>query len=201
ESSEPPMTAKQLSRNFHRLAAYNRDATWDPREFAAIAREEQARIAQARIAPPNVIEAVSSSLLPHFARADQLAGRYHALRNFVTAFVPAVSALAVSLMTLQILFWPEHHVVAALEILLLTIGYLSYRLSVREAWHEKWLYDRHLAERLRCLLYTFAVPAGLPEPPLGRRLVNIHQLPFYEPANDWFMATLSRIAARLRRDV
>jgi len=199
ESTDPPKAAKELSKNFHRLAAYNRDAAWDAEVFDQIERAERRHIAEVHGVPESVIEVVCAGLLPHFARADQLAGRYHALRNFVTVFLLTLSALAVTLMAFQILFWPELYWLATVEILLLLVGYLSYRLSLREAWHEKWIYDRHLAERLRCLLYTFAVPAGFPEPAREGGDRKVQLLPFYRPANAWFMDTLARSAGRLQR--
>ena len=165
-------------------------------------------VAAAAVAPLQLFTApadVPDGLANHFA--DQLAGRYHALRNFVTVFLPTVSALAITLMTFQILFWPELYALAAVEILLLSVGYLSFRLSVREAWHEKWLNDRRLAEGLRAALFTvpllsedegaFSQPSAAASGTANTRVQD--PLPFYSPANAWFVATLKRVLRKERR--
>lgn len=192
ESEALPTRAKELSRNYHRLAAYNRDPAWDPCSYRRILEREAASLrASAGALPPAVTGTLEQALLPHFVRADQLALRYHALRNFVKVLLPVVSALTITFIAFQIFFLPHRPELAAIEILLILTGYLSYRLSVHEAWHEKWLNDRHLAESLRALLYTGLIPAGAPD---DRNL-----LPFYRPTNDWFTSTLARFGGRLRR--
>ena len=196
-----PTRAKQLSLNFHRLAAYNRDAALDPALYRRALRAERERMRKAAAGLPGwIAEVAERELLPRFVRADLLATRYHELRNFVNKLLPAISVLALSLIAFQILFLPALHVLAGLEILLVAAGLASYRLSVREAWHEKWLNDRHLAERLRDLAYTFALEAapGLDtDARPAARAANL--LPFYSPTNVWFTSTLARLAGRARR--
>jgi hypothetical protein len=156
------------------------------------------------VSPPElpgwISEVAERELLPRFVRADLLATRYHELRDFVNKLLPAISVLALSLAAFQIFFLPDLHVLAAVEIALVVAGLASYRLSVREAWHEKWLSDRHLAERLRDLAYTFALeadPTGDPHEGTPGRIANL--LPFYSPTNVWFTSTLARLAGRARR--
>lgn len=189
-----PSRAKELSRNYHRLAAYNRDPAWDLRSYRRLLKHEAALLGEHAAALPGAVtDTLEQELLPHFVRADQLAMRYRALRNFVKVLLPTVSALAITFIAFQIFFLPHRPGLAVIEILLILTGYLSYRLSVHEAWHEKWLNDRHLAERLRALLYTGLLPVGHAAPD-DRNL-----LPFYRPTNEWFTSTLARFGGRLRR--
>ncbi len=194
--THPPTRSKALSFGFHRLAAYNRDAASDSRECDAIFADEERRLrvaAKDRL-PAEVVDAIVSDLLPHYAHADQLAVRYAALRKFVTILLPVISATALTFIAIQILFMPEFYSLAIVEILILALGYLSYRLSVREAWHEKWLNDRHLAEHLRALLYNGVLEVYKPS---GG--INTHALPFYHATNAWFDGTYERVRGRFRR--
>jgi hypothetical protein len=197
-----PTRAKELSLDFHRLAAYNRDAALDRAAYRWALAAERRRFRDA--SPPElpgwIADVAERELLPRFLRADLLATRYHELRDFVNKLLPTISVLALSLAAFQIFFLPALHVLAAVEIVLVVAGLASYRLSVREAWHEKWLSDRHLAERLRDLAHTFALeadPAGDPHESASERIANV--LPFYSPTNAWFTGTLARLAGRARR--
>jgi hypothetical protein len=201
--------AKQLSRNFHRLAAYNRDGAIDVellrRELDTQA-SELSRTARACGLPDPVVQVLIDALLPHVVRAEHLSGRYKELRDFSARLWPAAAAFAVSLMAFQILFLPALYWLAVVELGVLLLGYVSYRVSLYEAWHEKWLNDRRLAEGLRGALYATLVRPAVDGPmddarPSGdRRSGRVdHPLPFYDPANAWFVASLKRVLAKERR--
>ncbi len=196
---KPPMLARDLSLDFHRLAAYNRDPAFDPCDFEKQLCDLEQRFDYEDESLPcdNMRSTLRSEVLPRLAYADLLAMRYQALDLFVRWFLPAVSTLALTMIAGQILFRPDLYPLAALELLLLLIGYASYRVSVREAWHEKRLNDRHLAEQFRSLLALGLVDERAETKAAG----HPHGLPFYRPANLWFDGTFKRIKGRLRRRI
>jgi len=70
---------------------------------------------------------------------------------------------------------------------------------VYESWHEKWLNDRHLAERLRDLVHTSLLADRAARSGAAIRAANL--LPFYQPTNEWFTSTLARLEGRTARAV
>ena len=205
-----PTRAKELSTNFHRLAAYNRDGAIQETLLEREVRkkgEDLTRTAKACGLAPAVIDVIVGSLLPHVARADHLALRYRELRDFSARLWPTTTAIVVSLMAGQIIFLPSYYWLAWVELAVLLIGYIAYRVSVHDAWHDKWLNDRRLAEGLRAALFvTLVLPdreaafAKARTLPLARQFGRIQDpLPFYSPANAWFVATLKRVLAKERR--
>jgi hypothetical protein len=110
-------------------------------------------------------------------------------------------------MAFHIVFVPQLHALALVEIAILLLGYLSYRVSLYDAWHEKWLNDRDLAESLRGAMFAALV---LPEEDAlstlpqcrssGPSLVlSRDPLPFHDPTQAWFVATMKRIIMKERR--
>ena len=90
------------------------------------------------------------------------------------------AALAVSAAAIHLLAFPHSYWLIGFEIAFMIGAAVLLRVSLREGWHEKWLYDRYLAERLRCLIFREGL--GLPptEPNSIREL-----LPFYEGPSAW----------------
>jgi hypothetical protein len=208
--AEPvPSRAKDLSPNFHRLAAYNRDSALDHVEFAT---EWQAQsktlreVARACGLPEPVTGTMAAALLPHIVRADHLSIRYRSLRGFSAKVWPTTSAIVVSLMAFQIIFFPSLYWLAAIELVVLMLGYLSYRVSIFDAWHEKWLHDRRLAEGLRGAMFVALVRSeddAFERDRLAsaaRSVATVRDpLPFYNPASEWFVSTVKRVLAKERR--
>ena len=124
-----PVTADRLSRNFHRLAAYNRDAGFSPRDYDAVLTKELGD-------------------LRTFASRAGLPDDW--LAPALTGLLPVVVA--------QVLFFPHHAWLVVFEIAAMTLAVLVLRVSWHEAWHEKWLRDRHLAERIRIALFATLMP-------------------------------------------
>lgn len=209
--AEPvPARAKQLSRDFHRLAAYNRDAAVEAGSLAHEVGEHAERMEKVALecgVPRPAVHAVIEQLLPHVVRADHLSMRYKELRESAAWLWPLAAAAVVSLMAFQIIFLPEAYWLAFIELAVLVTGYLSYRVSLHDAWHEKWLNDRRLAEALRGAMFAALASSG----DAGERDVRgvgsgvrrsiPDPLPFYNPANAWFVATLKRIVGKQRRPV
>lgn len=205
-----PVRARQISENFHRLAAYNRDRTADPLVLAHERIAQGGRLHAAATAsglPSDVTDLLVNTVLPYVIRADALGRSYKQLRDLAARLWPIAAAFAVTLMSWQILFAPAHHWVAFVELLVLALGYLSYRVSVVERWHEKWLNDRRLAEGLRSALFASLVRVS--SSPVMRTASGVggsesrirHTLAFYNPANTWFVESLKRVLAREYRRV
>ncbi len=197
-----PTRAKDISLNLHRLAAYNRDAGVSAvslqhgcqRETAELRRE-----ASACGLPDAVTLALAEHLLPRFVRADLLSQKYRRLRNMAARVWPTSAAFVVTLMAFQIVFLPSYYWLAFVELAVLVLGYASNRVSLHEAWHDKWLNDRRLAEGLRGATYAVlaAEDAGAPASAGGSRQRD--PLPFYNPANAWYVASMKRELAKERR--
>lgn len=202
-----PATAKQLSPNFHRLAAYNRDAAIDDKTLETTTRshvEATRAIAERCHLPQPAIDSITESLLPHVLRADHVSVRYQALRDSAAWLWPVAAAFVVSLMAFQIIFLPDAYWLAFVELMVLLLGYASHRVSVYDAWHEKWLNDRRLAEGLRAAMFTSLVVGDEDVMHGNRRDLHIldrhHEaLPFYNPAHAWFVGTLKRVLRKERR--
>jgi hypothetical protein len=187
-----PATADRLSRNFHRLAAYNRDAAFSASTCESILNREAGdiRAAAARAGvPERVLAPALTHLLPEYARADQLAQRYQALYVRAATLVHGMAALAVTIVVAQVLFFPRDAWLVVFEIAAMTLAVLVLRVSWHEAWHEKWLRDRHLAERLRIAMFSTLMPQGVSRPAVTPE----HVLPFYRGPETWVLEACDRI--------
>lgn len=202
-----PSRAKALSVNFHRLAAYNRDAAIDRNRFEQELKEATVRLSETAVVsglPDAARTVIVEALLPHVVRADHLGQHYRELRDFSARLWPTAAACVVTVMAAQIIFMPTVHQLAYVELGILLVGYLFYRVSLHDEWHQKWLHDRRLAEGLRGALYASLV-RNQPGAAAGSsrasgstsRIVN--PLPFYSPVNAWFVATMKRVLAKERR--
>lgn len=204
-----PSRARQLSRNFHRLSAYNRDPGVDDAVLERDLREQAAALdmrAHTHNLPEEAARVVVDALLPHVVRAEHLSERYRRLRNAAAWLWPGAAACVVTLMAFQIIFLPDWYWLAVVELAVLLLGYVSYRVSVYNAWHEKWLNDRRLADGLRGAMFTTLLTTGDEDgaddhrtPPSGTTTRIRDPLPFYNPANAWFVATLKRVLRKERR--
>jgi hypothetical protein len=192
--SEPlPTRAKAISRNFHRLAAFNRDGAVDESRLQSDFDEERDTLLNAAREsglPSAALSTLLNALLPIVVRADHLAVQYRGLRQFSAQVWPFAAALVVSMMAIQIIFADALYWLAFVELAVLVLGYVSYRVSLSDDWHGKWLNDRRLAEALRSSMYAALVRGPAPA---------ANPLPFYDPANAWFIASVKRIIAKERR--
>jgi len=107
-------------------------------------------------------------------------------------------------MATQVIFLPGWYRFAWVELVVLLAGYASYRVSLADAWHQKWLNDRRLAEGLRGAMFVSLVSAAGAAPPKHGAVPDtssdgLRALPFYSAANTWFVATLKRVVAKERR--
>ena len=205
-----PSRAKQLSRNFHRLAGYNRDGAVNDKLLQRELHDRATKLAQIASdcgLPTPAAQTIIEALLPHVVRADHLGLRYRELRDFSARLWPTTAAVVVSLMAFQIIFLPAHYWLAWVELAVLLLGYVSYRVSLYDAWHQKWLNDRRLAEGLRGALFVALVRSEEDGAIERGRTLSVagafgriqDPLPFYSPANAWFVATLKRVLSKEQR--
>lgn len=135
-----PSRASEISKNFHRLAGYNRDGAVDRRLLQQELDEKATQLSAAAhraTLPETVRQVLVDVLLPHGARADHLSTRYSRLRNVSAKLWPTTAAIVVSLMAFQIIFLPAEYRLAWVELGVLALGAVSYRVSLANAWHEK----------------------------------------------------------------
>ncbi|MBI2477863.1 MAG: hypothetical protein HYV60_04225 [Planctomycetia bacterium] len=190
-----PRLAKQLSLGYHRLAAYNRDPFVAPADVEQATQQDVAWLRQQasdRGLPNESLGHIERQLLPLYARADSLAIAYQRLYLFGAKALFRLSAFAVSIAVLQILFFPTANWIIGMEVLAMLTAVLLLRVSRVEAWHEKWLNDRHMAEWLRSAVFT-----SLLGDQQGRR-AKTTELPFYEGPDQWFVDTFGKLVAHTR---
>lgn len=155
-----PETARDLSRGFHQLAAFNRDPGFDSISVQEEVAEETKRllqIAKETRLPTDCIEPLIDTILPQQVRADELAKRYQTLYTATATWLYRLAAIAVTVPVLQVLFFPHQPWIIVFEVLALLVILVLLDIGRSEAWHEKWLQDRHLAERLRIALFASAL--------------------------------------------
>lgn len=152
-----PQIARAISIDFHQLSAFNRDGGFRMGKWSASVdrhARELSNAAQAAGLPADRLQPVLEHLLPHYARADQLANLYHGLYVRGAIGLYALSATAVSVAAVQALLLPHHTWLICFEIAAMLLAVILLRIGRTEAWHEKWLQDRYVAERIRSAMFT-----------------------------------------------
>ncbi|HEY4308803.1 MAG TPA: hypothetical protein VGN12_05060 [Pirellulales bacterium] len=181
---ELPASAKELSQSFHQVAAYNHGAAFDGDACGASYRWQENHLrthaAQAGIGA-DFLSPIIQHLLPHYAKADQMAIRYQELHTAGGVAIHCLSAAAVSTAVIQLLMFPQSTWLILVEVAAMMVAVVLLRINRNEAWHEKWLHNRHFAERLRTACFTSllgrSVFAGNPRPE--------DTLPFYRAHGSW----------------
>jgi hypothetical protein len=189
--SDPlPSRAKLLSRGYHQQTAYAADRSLS-QEFC-LARAPQAveplrKAAAESGLPPTCLEPVLAQLAGPYVRADQLAILYHGRYTFATNAVLYLAASAVTVAVAQVLFFPAQAWLILFEVILMLGVFAVWWYSRREAWHEKWLHDRYLAEQLRGTMFLTLL--GAPNPDTARQ----DPLPFYPGPHQWLELTVAML--------
>ena len=203
-TAEPvPDTATDLSPGFHRLSAYNRDPAIDAVSLATTAREEAEKLRKAATKshlPNDCIDPLIDTVLTQRVRADELAKRYQKLYKTTAKLLYGLAAVAVTIPVLQVLFLPHHPGYIVFEVLALLVILVLLTVGRSEAWHEKWLQDRHLAERLRIALFVAAVDVSDPD----RRMSLEPLVDYYGKIGGWTDNVVTRLthqASQFRCDV
>jgi hypothetical protein len=192
-----PSLPKQLSLGCHRLSAYNRDPLISEADLKQATDREIAQLreqaSQAGL-PRESLKSIEQNLLPLYARADLMAAAYQRLYLFGAKALFRLSAFAVSIAVLQLLFFPLANWLIAFEVLAMLAAVLLLRVSRVEVWHEKWLNDRHLAEWLRTVTFT----ALLGDHHRGSSTAT--KFPFYEGPDQWFVDAFQGLVARVKSE-
>jgi hypothetical protein len=89
-----------------------------------------------------------------------------------------LAAAAVTVALGQLLFFPDRRWLILFEVLGMLMVLVLWSVGRHEAWHEKWLHDRYLAEQLR--IATFTALVGAVRPSEGD-----DPLPFYGGPHHW----------------
>jgi len=202
-ATEIPQRAKQLSPNFHQMAAYNRDQSVPLSDLQkatdneiATFRKHASEKLESRVS--DAVVTMGSHIIPHMVRADQLSGHYQSLREAAKQIWPTLTAFAVTLMGFQILFLPNWYWLAWGEFAILVICAAAFRISLHEAWHDKWRNNRRLAEGLRIAMYSSVVAFAQNVASSSTRKVSPgtvrNPLPFYHPGQTWLVAAVKRLS-------
>ncbi len=183
QRTDVPTTAKLLAPRYHQLCAYFRDAAYSESDYMSIYKREQGYLAEKAAQLALVSEAMQGAIrhrLPQHVYADHLALRHQSLHLRSTIAIIGFAALAVSAAAIHLLAFPHAYWLIGFEIAFMIGAAVLLRVSLRERWHEKWLYDRYLAERLRSLMFR----EGLGHPPTEPNSIR-ELLPFYEGPAAW----------------
>lgn len=193
-----PDYAKDLSIGYHRLAAYNRDPLISQAAIDEATAQETSHLRQQALQaglPQDAVTSVERTLLPLYTRADVLAVAYQRLYMFGAKALFRLSAFAVTIAVLQLLFFPGALWIIVFEVFAMLAAVLLLRVSQIEAWQEKWLNDRHMAEWLRTASYT--------------AMLGVHhktettpiKLSFYDGPEQWFVETFRDLVADVKEAI
>lgn len=185
ESTEAdiPKTAKEIAPRYHQLCAYFRDPAYRESDYLAIYERElnfvTNKAKNSDLDSEGMRAAIHHRLSQH-AYADHLALQHQALHLRSTITIILCAALAVTAAAVHLLAFTHTYWLIGFEIAFMVGAAVLLRVSIREGWHEKWLYDRYLAERLRSLMFR----EGLGHPPTEPNSIR-ELLPFYEGPAAW----------------
>lgn len=187
-----PETAVGLSPTFVHLAEYNRDPEFREEEYRATLEKNRVRLERARESAglsPEIMLPVLDHLLPHYAKSDSLANRYKVIHDRAAAWLYRLTVVAVGTAALQAILAPEHTRWLIIELSALLGAFLWFRWGRIRNWHEKWLNNRHLAERLRILTFS----ALILKKPVGKGHNPEERLPFYPGPGAWALEVFDHI--------
>ncbi|ACF43717.1 hypothetical protein [Pelodictyon phaeoclathratiforme] len=155
-----PKTAAKLLVNYYQFVEFCRDKSLTTTEHALLTaqcRHEVKTLAKAVDLPEKQIEPVLEYLIPTYVRADELAKRYQKLFVLASKAIPIYSAIAVSVLVFQVIFFPDEFWIIWLEICSMLGAKAMPNISKKLRWYEKWIDYRILAEQLRTTIYTSIV--------------------------------------------
>lgn len=186
-----PKKASGWSSRFLQVAEYNGDRAFRKRSYDDILRSNLGKMEDtfrdSGLYPEN-IQPLLIALLPHYSRADSLAVHYRKLHIRSAVWLYRLAAIAVTFAVLQAFYFPELAVWTVMEITALIIAVLLFRINMLKRWNEKWMDYRHLAERIRILLFRSLAGGGTCE------TSGISQrLPFYPGPGGWVLEVFDEI--------
>jgi len=175
------------------IARYNAEsvrATTIDREVAA---ECERLLAVARETGYSVsdLRSICDYLLPYYVRADSLAQRYQWLYQTTGELLHLLAVAAVGVLAWQALFLRDSVWPVFLEIAVILLGIVLWRLEHRGKWQLKYIDYRFLAERFRATIFMAAAEmerTGLEAP-------RYLSLTFSE--SDWVVSAFSTVLDRV----
>ena len=196
QTREFPRTAKELAPGYHQLDAYNRDDAVLSEELTPAVRDTCKSLRDHAVAAgieESTINAILDVAAPHYARADRLAVHYRNRYFRATTALYYLSAAAVTVVVGQVLLFPNAVWLILFEILAMGTAVGLWLWSRQAAWHEKWIHDRYLSERIRMVLFTL---------PLGLSATSSEHAPqrtlaFYGGPQHWLLSAVNDMATRI----
>lgn len=184
-----PTRPKPLSTGLHQLAAFLRDRLVPKKRLhEALAKKQTSLRDLARRAglPGEWLQPVLEHITPYYVRADQLAAAYQRRHTTATKVVFYLAAIAVSSVAFQVVFMPDWSALMGIEVLSMLGILIALGVNRRQAWHEKWVHDRYLAEHMRTASHALA----LGKDPSSRAISMADVLPFYAGPKSWLPAAI-----------
>ncbi|MHC1733931.1 MAG: hypothetical protein AB9888_18110 [Bacteroidales bacterium] len=190
-----PKNASGWSSRFLRVAEYNSDRAFRHRNYGDVLRRNLAKMEEtAKNAGLSFIniQPLLTAILPQYARADSLAVHYRKLHTRSATWLYRLAAISVTVAVIQALLFQTKAGWTVLEILALTGAIIMFRVSIARRWHEKYLNYRHLAERIRILLFQ-----NIAGQQTDSDFILRQPLPFYPGPGGWVLDVLDEIKAGL----
>jgi hypothetical protein len=177
-----PERAEELSSGFCQQGAYCVDRGLRTSRFHRSFSHERARFKQALedsgLPEPEIL-AATEPILHEYVRADLLAAFYQKVHSAAVNGILYSAAIAVTAALVQLMFFPHTPQLILVEVAAMVAVFFCWVFDRGFKWHQKWLHDRYLAERLRTALFTTV--AGI-RPDTG---VGGNPLPFYRGPRHW----------------
>ena len=186
---------REAARKLHN---YNADVI-RPATFARQAAQQQDRlkpeVAVNSTADPWVLSMNSSAewLVPYFVRADVLALRLQRRFRTLSAAMFLMAAASVTVVAIQVSFFPTLNWLAVFEVLLLLCLLAILLMSRNWHLHDRWISYRFLAERLRSAYFLTLVGTG------DRRSVSARLAYLSDSTEAWIERALAEVITRRPR--
>jgi hypothetical protein len=94
---------------------------------------------------------------PQFDEHDQRALKYQRKYQGALKFVYIASVFAIFVVVAQTLFFPSLPQIIWLEVAIIVSMICVQKIDERGEWHDKWIENRYMGEKLRCAMFTFLV--------------------------------------------
>jgi len=153
-SDEFPLTANRLSFGYCQQAAYCADTSLSAAAFEASLSEARAQLAAGSTAAgldPTAWMAAIEPILREYVRADLLAGLYQSRHANAVNWIQYLAGIGVTAAAAQAIFNGKYILIEVAAMIAVLVLWTAGRYA---KWHQKWLHDRYLAERLRTSVFT-----------------------------------------------
>jgi hypothetical protein len=177
---------RRLKNSFQRIDRFNRVSLTSRRESEKIIRERLRLGRPLENTPmyrPYLL--VADWALPSLARADKLASANHTYHTALAWLIHMLAALAVAVVAVQTLFFPDEPRVLVGEIALVLMLLLAVATGRYTRFNDRWIGYRSLAEAFRSTLFLSLSGGNDRE-----RLTTIGV--FGEPDEPWFQRAFSQ---------